>query len=215
MRVLGIIAFLLVLIVPMPLFAQQTGGSTSDSGSTAASQTISTEFGDAYGGVQNAAAQAQGTFVGAGRPDAFVGMADIYSIYGNTTNRSASSSAARRTTAARTTVRPTTTTARRATTTAARTSQTGASNSQTIRSVTSMDFDAAMPAQRIQPATAETLLNRVHGIQDSHVSFRSSPMGTTAVLTGTVASGRERRVAQQLLLFEPGINRVENRLEIR
>jgi osmotically-inducible protein OsmY len=40
-------------------------------------------------------------------------------------------------------------------------------------------------------------------------------MGAVVVLTGTVASERERRVAKQLLLLEPGINRVDNRLEIR
>jgi len=214
MKNFGIILFFVVLVAPMPLFAQQTGGDTTGSGSTAASSTINSEFGDAYGGVENVAAAAQGTFVGAGRPDAFVGNTDIYSIYGSTTNRSASSAAARRTTTP-TARRTTTTAARRATTTAARTSQTGAGTDQTIRSVTSMDFDVAIPSQRIQPATAETLVNRIQSIQDSHVSFRSSSAGTTAVLTGTVASDRERRVAQQLLLLEPGINRVENRLEIR
>jgi osmotically-inducible protein OsmY len=61
----------------------------------------------------------------------------------------------------------------------------------------------------------ESHLTRVNGIQNGQVSLTSSSSGTTAVLTGTVASEGERRVAQQLLLLEPGINRVENLLEIR
>lgn len=206
MRIFRTVAFFVLLVVPMPLFAQQNGSS-----STASS--IGTGFGDSSG-VQNASQAAVGTFVGGGSTTlGFIGTTDIYS---SSSNSSRTSSAARRTTTRTTTARSVTTTAaRRATTTAGRTTQAGSSNNQTIRSVTSIDFDFAMPSQRVQSATIETQLNRVQGIQDSQVTFKSSPSGTTAVLTGTVASERQRKVAQQFLLLEPGINRVDNLLDIR
>ena len=93
--------------------------------------------------------------------------------------------------------------------------QLGGSNSQTIRSVTSLDSDmASLSVQRSLP-TLDAHLARLPGIQGSQVTIMSSPTGSTAVLTGTVASDRARKVAQQLLLLEPGINRVDNRLEVR
>jgi len=72
-----------------------------------------------------------------------------------------------------------------------------------------------MTEQRATIETIESGLNRIQGIQDSQIVFKGSPTGATAVLTGTVASDRERRVAKQLLLLAPGVSRVENLLEIR
>jgi|GEM_PF-1570599 len=206
MKIFRIVSFLVFFVASMPLFAQQSGTSST------ATSSISTEFGGSYEGVQNVSAQAQGTFVGGGRPTTgFVGATEIYN-----TGSSRSSNTARQTTAARTAVRPVTTTAqRRATTPTSRATQAGSLNNQIIRSVTSIDFDATMPSWQIQPTTVATYLNRVPGIQDSQVTFRNTPAGTTAVLTGTVASERERKVSQQLLLMQPGITRVENLLELR
>jgi len=90
----------------------------------------------------------------------------------------------------------------------------GNTNTQTIRSTTSLDADMVVPHVR-QPLKAEMQLARIRGIRDCQVSFADSPMGTTAVLTGTVASARERRVAEQFLLLEPGVNRVDNLLQVR
>ena len=205
MRVLVITSVLAFFIAPVSLFAQQGGRE-----STTATTSASTSFGESYEGVQNVSAQAQGTFIGGGRPTGFVGTTEIYN---SSSSRVPSST---RQTAARTTVRPATTaTQRLATTSAARAGQVGNINNQTIRSASSIDFDVTMPSQRIQPTAVATHLNRMPGIQGSQVTFRSSPSGTTAVLTGTVASNRERRVAQQLLLLEPGVNKVENLLEVR
>lgn len=208
MRIFGIVAFFVLLVLPVSLFAQQSGSSSSS---------IGEGFGESSGvqnaGVQNASAAAVGTFVGGGSSTiGFIGTTDIYS---SSSNSSRTSSATRRTTTARTTTArsATTTAARRATTTTARTSTTG-TNSQAIRSITSIDFDFVIPSQGVQPTTLGTQLSRV-GIRDSQITFNNSPMGTTAVLTGTVASENARKVAQQLLLLEPGINRVENLLEIR
>ncbi|MCL2709611.1 MAG: hypothetical protein FWE95_01925 [Planctomycetaceae bacterium] len=202
MKIFGIVSFFVFLIVPVSLFAQQGGGTSS----------FSNDFGDTFGGVQNVSEQSVGTFIGGGRPtNGFVGNVEIYN-----TSSSRSANTARQNTTARpvTAARSVTATAaRRVTTPTTRAGQLGAN--QTIRSATSMDFDFVIPPSRLQPATVETLLNRVHGIQDSRVTFSGSPQGTTAVLTGTVASDRERRVAEQFLLMEPGINRVQNLLELR
>ena len=94
-------------------------------------------------------------------------------------------------------------------------SQLGSLGNQAIRSVTSLDFDSSgLSMQRPLP-TIETSLTRVQGMQGVQVSLADSAAGTTAVLTGSVSSERERRVAEQLLLLEPGVNRVENLLEVR
>jgi len=207
MRVSGIVLFLAVLVIPVSLFAQQGGGGTS----SAATSSINTDFGSSFGGVANVSEQSVGTFIGGGRPTVgFVGNVEIYSTGSNRSSTARTTSSTARTT----TARAVTTTAQRRAATTARTTQTGA-NAQTIRSLTAIDFDFVMPSQRVQTATVETHLNRVTGIQDSQVALQSSPVGTTAVLTGTVDSDRGRRVAQQLLLMQPGISRVENLLEIR
>ena len=203
MRIFGVVSVFLFLVTPVSLFAQQGGAA-------GAASSISTGFGETYGGVQNVSAQ--GGFVGGGRPTTgFVGTTEIYN-----TGSSRAASTTRQNTAART-VRPVTATtaARRVATPAMRGTQAGNLNNRAVRAATSIDFDFAMPSREMQPMAIAAHLNRVPGIQDSQVSFTSSPVGTTAVLTGTVTSDRERRVAQQLLLLEPGINRVENLLEIR
>ncbi|MDR0328399.1 MAG: BON domain-containing protein [Planctomycetaceae bacterium] len=205
MRIFGIISFLVLVFTPATLFAQ---GSGTSGGGTSSSSASSTGVSD----VQVENQSEQGGFVGSGRPTGFVGIDEIYST-----------SSSRRTTTARSNSRVTTMTRSRAATstmqrrpgTMAGTSLMGSSNNQSIRSVTSLDAGMMVaPVQRPLPMI-EAELTRIHGIQDSRVSFTPSPTGTTAVLTGTVASERERRVAQQYLLLEPGIHRVENRLEIR
>jgi len=68
--------------------------------------------------------------------------------------------------------------------------------------------------QRSIPAM-ETSLARIQGLRHGQVSLYTTPTGTTAILTGSVASPQDRRTAQHLLLLEPGINRVENQLDVR
>lgn len=203
MRFLGIVPFLLLVAFPASLFAQ--GGGNTNAGTSGVS--VTSEF----QGVENVAAA--GGFIGGGSPSSFVGRDEIY--------RSGSSSRSTRST---NTTRLATTTARTRTTVASATQRqttrmTGISqlgtNSQTIRSTTSLDSDVnSLSVQRSSPIL-ETQLARLQGIQGSQITFTSSPAGTTAVLTGTVTSNSDRRVAQQLLLLEPGINRVDNRLEVR
>jgi hypothetical protein len=200
----GIVLFLTLVVLPVSLFAQMSSSSSTASSTTSTSTNTGTS-----GGVENISAA--GGFIGGGKPDAFVGTAEIYQT------SSAPRSASRVSNSRTTTTRPRTTTAAMAQRRAGMTggiSSLGSSN-QVIRSLTSLDSDMAIsPMQRPQPAVNESLA-RIQGIQDSRVSFSQSPLGTTAVLGGTVSSERERRVAQQLLLLEPGIDRVDNRLEIR
>jgi len=212
MRVFRIVSLLAFFTVPVSVFAQQTGAGTS----TAATSSINTEFGSTYQGVANVSEQAatQGSFVGSGRPTGFVGIDEFFV---GSSNSSRTSSNPRRQT---TTVRPATrsTTQRQSGMMPSVTRSTSGNANQFVRAVTSIDFDVATLSLQKRRATAETValsLNRIQGIQNSQVTFKDSPAGTTAVLTGTVVSERDRRVAQQLLLLEPGIDRVENLLEIR
>ena len=197
MRFLGIVPFLMFVIVSGSLFAQ-TAGETSAAGS--ADSTFQVENQSELGG-----------FIGSGRPTGFVGTDEIYNT---SSTRSTSSRSNARTT---TTTRPRTTTSavRRPQGTARTSSALGNTSTQTIRSTTSLDADMAIPRMRRPLTNAEMQLTRIRGIQEGKVSFSDSPMGTTAVLTGTVASERERKVAEQLLLLDPGINRVENLLQVR
>ena len=207
MRIFALVSFLVFILAPVPLSAQGGGGNNTSS---------STGIGDssAFQGVTNISEQVaiQGSFIGSGRPSAFVGIDEIYT--GSSASSRSSASNNRRTT---TTSRPVTrTTAQRRVGMNTGVAQLGRNaNNPLVRELTSIDFDIVMSPSRKLPTTVETHLTRIQGIQDIQVMFKDSPVGTTAVLTGTVASERERRVAKQLLLLEPGISQVENLLEVR
>ena len=199
MRIFGFALFLAVVVLPTSSFAQ--GISSGSSGSASGGEV--TDLSEVGG------------FIGGGRPDAFVGTSEIYTTTSSTRSARSTSSRAGNS-------RVTTPQRRTAASTAAMQRRTGTmggifsqGSNQTIRSLTSLDPEMMIfPTQRPQPEV-DTHLSRIQGIEDSRVAFSQSPQGTTAILKGTVASDRERRVAQQLLLLEPGINRVENLLEIR
>ena len=213
MRVFGIVSFLILVLPTIPLFAQQSSGDTS-----AGTSSINTDFGATYQGATSQGVEnvsAQGGFIGSGVPSGFVGIDEIYFGSGSS-NANRAASPRRASTTARATARPAT--QRRAATQpgAARSNLMG-SNNQFVRSVASVDFDvltSTLP-QQIASGTIEASLQRIQGMRDGQIALKSSPTGTTAVLTGTVASDRERRVAEQRLLLEPGISRVHNLLEIR
>jgi len=194
MKFYGVVPFLMLVIFSGSLFAQNTGGISG--------------IGSGNSTVQVENQSEQGGFVGSGRPTAFVGVDEIYNTSSSTRRSSARTA---------TTARPRTATsaAQRQPGAARMSSALGSNNTQTIRSTTSLDADMAVPHVWQSLTTAEVQLARIRGIRDGQVSIAKSPMGTTAVLTGTVASERERRVAQQILLLEPGINRVENLLQVR
>lgn len=195
MRVFGIALFFMLIAVPAPLFAQQGSRSNASSSNTE---------------VVNVSAQ--GGFVGGSKPDYFVGIDEVFDA---SAIRSTTRSNNRLTTTTRRTVRTTTTAQRRAGVTGG-VSQLGSLGTQTVPSVSALDLSIAGSAlQRPQQMAVEANLTRIQGIQNGQITFANSPAGTTAILTGTVASEGERRVAKQLLLLEPGIDRVENLLEVR
>jgi len=200
MKRFGIALFLLAIVFPASLLAQQGGAATG--GATAGGAA-------AGGGTTNLSSQ--GGFIGVSS----VGFVGIDEIYIRATTRAAS--ATRQTVAARPRTPVASAATQRRATTALGTGQLGSLGNRAIRSATSLDADliSAGPSMQRPLTTIETNLGRIQGIQGSQVELTSSPVGTTAVLTGTVASDRERRVAQQFLLMEPGINRVQNLLEVR
>jgi len=195
MRSVQFILLLVFAALPAPLLAQ-VGGATGGVSAPTIATTVESQVEAA-------------TFVGGGRPSAFVGTADIFT-------RTASSSRTTRTATTTTRPRTMTTAVQRQTSAASRmTAVSGNLAGQVIQSATSFDFDLTAPRMQRPLPAIETGLTRIQGIQDGQVALAASPAGTTAVLTGTVASDRARRVAQQLLLLEPGIDRVENLLEVR
>jgi len=212
MRMSKFIALLVLLTLPVPLFAQ--GGGTG-AGSTATTQTSRTGTSSSAASVSVENMSEQGGFIGSGVPSGFVGTEDIYTRTSNSA-RSARSTASSSRIATTTRPRTTGSATQRAAGAARPFSSTG-SLRQSVSAATVFDSDISgdsISMQRPQPAV-ETGLNRIQGIQDSRIAFTDSPTGTTAVLTGTVATDRERRVAQLYLLMEPGVNRVENLLEVR
>jgi hypothetical protein len=66
--------------------------------------------------------------------------------------------------------------------------------------------------------TLSTLLSeRLRGCPAIHATAPIEVLlaGRTAIVRGAVASGRDRSLAQQLLLFEPGVSVVQNELKIQ
>lgn len=68
-----------------------------------------------------------------------------------------------------------------------------------------------------QQVDVTSLATRVEARVTEKLSLKSGQLAVaildrTATLTGTVSSARERRLAEALLTFEPGISRVENRI---
>jgi hypothetical protein len=89
-------------------------------------------------------------------------------------------------------------------------------NGRTVRAATQAEF--ALSPMEVSQRTTEfqtriTRLPNLHLVPEQiEVNLESTPQGNIATLTGTVASERERKVLKQLLLLEPGIDKVENKL---
>lgn len=71
-----------------------------------------------------------------------------------------------------------------------------------------------------QPAPQQMEASLTERLESCTELYRLSPIavsleGRTAILRGTVASERDRLLAQQLILFEPGISQVKNELQVR
>jgi hypothetical protein len=95
---------------------------------------------------------------------------------------------------------------------------TSSSGGRTVRATTQAEF--ALSPMEVNHRTTEfqtriTRLPTLHVMPEQiSVNLESTTQGNVAILTGTVASERERKVMKQLLLLEPGIDKVENKLTV-
>ncbi|MDR3232341.1 MAG: BON domain-containing protein [Planctomycetaceae bacterium] len=204
----------LILLLSSLAAAQDTGsGSTTDSssgfsGSASDSSSVFSETVDTptFQGLED---NANRGFVGSGTPDGFVGVDEVYESFAptnSTTSRNSTSATTRRT--------ATSSVSRTTTNRNTNRTSTGNSGQQLVRSRTVTDIEYVVPqtAQRI--SAIQTHLKRIQGLQNGDVNIEQTKAGTVAVLTGTAASEKERKVAGQLLLLEPGIDKVDNRLTV-
>jgi osmotically-inducible protein OsmY len=75
-------------------------------------------------------------------------------------------------------------------------------------------FDVPQPVEgEVQAQLTNLLRSCPHLRQTSPIEVLLE--GRTATLRGAVASERDRILAQQLILFEPGISQVKNELTVR
>lgn len=77
-----------------------------------------------------------------------------------------------------------------------------------------VDFDyPALPEETLTVALSERLrsaMSRLEPLPDVKVTV----LDRTAILEGAVSSHRSRALAEQLVRLEPGVSRIENRLEV-
>jgi hypothetical protein len=211
-----------LLLLPCVLCAQTgsdtAGGSGSTSGSTGGSSggssSTSTEFGTTietpeFQGFDTSSQ----TFIGIPDSTTFVGVDDAFA------GQSRATSARRNTTTTRTTTSRRTT-ASRGTTRSAMGSSYGANNAS-VRAATTTDFEISPFNLEDRQIAFQTRLTRLPQLNLSDIpkqvdiKFGNSTDGTVAVLNGTVSTEREKRVMKQLLLLEPGVDRVENKLVVK
>ncbi len=74
------------------------------------------------------------------------------------------------------------------------------------------DYERRTPVPRSRPPGRNSALKHLFG--DHPISVQVEPDRHTARLTGTVASAELRRIAELIVLFEPGIDRVVNELTV-
>ena len=89
----------------------------------------------------------------------------------------------------------------------------GQQNERTIRTRITSGVDVAPPAPRAVGAIVNRRLASLAGDQ-RFVGVNVAMDGRTAILTGRVASEADRRMARLLVRLEPGVSRIENRLEV-
>lgn len=228
-----------VFLLPAVLYAQSLGdltggsgngsgigsggsgsGSGSSSGGSGGSSTPST-------GMDNAPTSLEGTtdtptfegfqsleapdFVGVNPDSPFVGReaSDRQSKSTSFQSYGSQSTSTRRTTSSRTTS---------SRTTGSRTGIGSNTGGREVRAATATDF--AFSPLEVDHRTTDfrrrmTRLPNVRVVPDQvDIKLNNTPAGNVATLTGTVPTARDRKLVQQLLLLEPGIDKVDNRLVV-
>jgi hypothetical protein len=86
-------------------------------------------------------------------------------------------------------------------------------NNREIRAILQVDFDTPALAPGRVAAQAQKVLVRAKPLQGLG-TIQVGMQGRLAVLSGTVHSERARKLAEQLVLLEPGISGVQNDLQV-
>ncbi|MDR2757577.1 MAG: hypothetical protein LBC20_17955 [Planctomycetaceae bacterium] len=181
----------------------------SDSGSTS-SDLGSTTNTPTFQGFQDTTSQ---TFIGRDSSTPFIGREEVFSDRQTSTNN-------KRTTTATSSTRATSSrmTSSRSMTSRSVSGRNSSSNGRTVRAVT--QADVAFSPMEVNHRTTEfqtriTRLPSLHILPEQiGVKLENTSQGNVATLTGTVSSERERKIMKQLLLLEPGIDKVENKLSV-
>lgn len=184
-----------------------TIGSGGDIGSGSQFQSASTapEF-EGFQGVE-----ANSSFVGVNDSVPFIGREEVFGTSTSSTRtsnvRSMSSSSRR------------TTTTRRSTSRSMTAGRSGSTTSgREVRAATTTDFAFSPMEVGSREASFRTRMGRLPNFRvipdQVSIQLAQTPTGTVATLSGTVPSTRDRRLIQQLVLLEPGIDKVDNKLEV-
>lgn len=141
----------------------------------------------------------------------FVGREEVFN---SSTTRGST-----RTTPSTTATRRVTTTSRRTTgTRSMSTARTGTTGGREVRAATTTDFAFSPMEVSNRETSFRTRLGRLPNFraipEQVDIKISQTPTGTVATLSGTVSTERDRRLAKQLVLLEPGIDRVENNLVV-
>ncbi|MDR2114962.1 MAG: BON domain-containing protein [Planctomycetaceae bacterium] len=151
-------------------------------------------------------------FVGRDSSVPFVGREEV--TLGTTTSSrktSPTTTSARRTTSSRMT-------SNRSMTSRSASGINSSNNGRTVRAVTQAEVTFSptdIQHRTIKFQSRITRLPSLHSTPEQiNVKLENTPQGNIATLTGTVASERERKVIKHLLLLEPGIDKVENKLSV-
>jgi hypothetical protein len=193
-----------------------TSTGSSSTGSSSGSSSTGTEFGTTietptFQGFEDISSQ---TFIGRDSSVPFIGREEAFSdrqTASNSKRTTTTSSAARRTTSSRMT-------SSRSTTSRSSSRQTSSGNGRTVRAVT--QAGVAFSPMEVNRRTTEfqTRITRLPNLtvlpEQIGVTLENTPQGNIAVLTGNVVSEHERKIMKQLLLLEPGVDKVENKLSI-
>lgn len=195
------------------------GGSTGNIGSSSSSSSGASSGGSNVGVVETtgvSAASDVDRFEGVGSMD-FVGIRDGVPFIGR--ERPFESSSSRSSNVLSSTSRSSRTTSR---TSASRTSigsrTSSTSNQSGVRAATTTDFSFSPMEVGHREAAFRTRMQRMPNLRvipdQVRIQVARSGADNVATVRGTVASERDRKLVRQLLLLEPGIDRVDNQLVV-
>lgn len=189
-----------------------TGGSSVSSGSSSSSGSEPTQFDEA--GVTPTAREIDrdsniSSFPGFPSNTPFIGREQSFeTVYSRSGNSSQAATA-------RTSRGVSSTRSRAGSTSMGRTSSANASQ---VRAQTTTDFQFSPPEIDFRTTAFRSRMTRLPSLriapEQVDISIDRRKGENIATLSGTVASTRDRKLLQNLLLLEPGIDRVDNRLEV-